>query len=539
MTAEWQKAARTPICWVRMGFITVSIFFKRWPRANGPKRKTTRSPMESPRTTPFSRRCFRRYNALLLPLLPPLAAYTLWRRFGQGRSSAALRGQWGSVPEEAIWRLEAGGWGLEDAVEGTGVSQDVRATEFQSHSPAPSPQPPAPRIWIHGVSVGEALAARPVARALRAVLPESRIGLSVTTDTGFETAQAAVRTGDFDAAWHFPLDAALPVRRALRAVRPHAVLLMETELWPNFLHLARTLGARTFLVNGRVSDNMLSTPAKLNRLHLGWIWQWMVENLDGLLMRSSFDAERILSLGAPRERVQVTGDVKLDSAPPDADTAALRDEWRQKLGLDANALVWVAGSTHAGEDEIVLRAYRKARAAFPSLRLVLAPRHLERLDEVLGALRAGGYPFVRRTQRPADGAQSTPPVIILDTVGELSNAYRAADVAFVGGSLIPRGGHNVLEPPLAGVPVLFGPHTANFREAVALVEENELGEMTPDEAALARALQRWLGDAALRQATRDKARQALAPHRGAAARVAGIVARQLCKKLSEKYEPGA
>jgi 3-deoxy-D-manno-octulosonic-acid transferase len=224
-----------------------------------------------------------------LPLLPALGAYTLWRRYRQGKSAASVAGLWGHVPPEVEAALGSSQNGTSDSEAST------RET---------------PRIWIHAVSVGETMAARPVARALRDAIPDCRIALSCTTDTGHETAQAALRSGEVDATFFFPLDVPLAVKRTLRAVRPHAFLLMETELWPNVLHLARRQGARTFLVNGRVSDNLLDRAPKLGRL-----WRWMMANLDGLLMRSQFDARRMLQLGALKSRVVVTGDVKLDALP--------------------------------------------------------------------------------------------------------------------------------------------------------------------------------------------------------------------------------
>ena len=276
------------------------------------------------------------FNALLLPAYPALWFYTLWRRFVKGRSAASLRGQWGLVPDEVREALRGG----------------------------------QPIIWLHAVSVGENVAARPVLRALRAAMPQARLGVSVTTDTGFETAQGARKAGEADAVFYFPLDLPLHENRTLRAVQPQAFLTMETELWPNFLHLARRGGAKTFLVNGRVSDRMLKSVPRLKPL-----WRWIFSNLDGALMRSESDAARLRQLSqqigiGPREIV-VTGDVKLDSAPPDADGAArhaISEKWRGLFGIAMDAPLWVAGSTHPGEEAMILRAFAALRAEFPALR---------------------------------------------------------------------------------------------------------------------------------------------------------------------------
>jgi len=438
-------------------------------------------------------RYFQRYNALIAPLLPGVAAYTLWRRYGQKKSPQSFRGQWGSVPAEAINAL---------------------------HADSALRTPHSALIWLHAVSVGEQIAARAVLRALREAMPEARIALSVTTDTGMETARATQKLGLADAVFYFPLDAPWAIRRVLRAVRATVFLTMETELWPNILHLAKASGAQTFLVNGRVSDNLLKRAPLL-----GWIWRWMMLNLDGLLMRSEFDAKRIETLGAAREKIHVTGDVKLDADAPDAESqSATRERWREILKL-GDALFWVAGSTHAGEESLVFQAYFSLQKEFPNLRLLIAPRHIERCGEVIEIARAQNLEIVRRTQ--IETAQASNPIILLDTVGELGEIYAAADVSFVGGSLIPRGGHNVLEPVLRGVPVAFGPHVQNFREAAALVQRAQIGKLVSDENELTQTLAAWLRDENERHEITIRARESLEVHRGAAMRVAEIIVQKL------------
>jgi 3-deoxy-D-manno-octulosonic-acid transferase len=443
-----------------------------------------------------NRRPFLVYNSLLLPLLPPLWLYTQWRRYGQKKSAASVRGMWGKVPPEARRNLQ----------------QSTLST---------------PVVWIHAVSVGEVMAARPLARAIRQEMPRAKIAMSVTTDTGMETARAAQKAGEVDALLFYPLDTPVAVRRALNAVRPHAFITVETELWPNFLAIARQRGVRTFLANGRVSDNLQRQVPRIAAL-----WRWMMSNFSGLLMRSEYDAQRLremnASLGAEVENIQVVGDVKLDFLPDSEAQRDWRAQWRQTLHIAPVAPVVVAGSTHPGEEEVLIAAWQTLRATWPQLRLVLAPRHIERVEEVQALCQSRGVATVRRSQvQTASDA-----VIVLDTVGELSQLYAAADVAFVGGSLIERGGHNMLEPVLRGVPVLSGPHVANFREAAALVESGQLGRMVSDEKELVETAREWLQNDE-RQHIGARAEVALAPHRGAALRVAQVVKAALAEKTAQ------
>jgi 3-deoxy-D-manno-octulosonic-acid transferase len=425
---------------------------------------------------------FRLFNVLLAPFYPALFFYLWWRRYVKKRSAASVRGLRGIVPPEVSESLKDG----------------------------------KPVIWLHAVSVGETIAARPVAKALKAAMPECRIGLSCITDTGYETALAAKKAGEVDAAFFYPLDLPIFVRRALKSVRPDVFLTMETELWPNFLHIARQSGTKTVLVNGRISDRMLANVPKLKPF-----WRWVFSNLDGVLLRSSTDAARFDNLAeqlkiAPPQLV--TGDVKLDAASPvDVDEIQrAREKWRTVFGIEKEAPLIVAGSTHPGEEAMVLDTFHRLKEVFFDVRLIIAPRHIERAEEVTQIIQAHKFPVLRRSQNE----KATNAVGLLDTVGELSEVYAAADVAFVGGSLIKRGGHNMLEPVLRGVPVVFGPYVMNFRDAAKLVEESQTGTQVSDETVLVDALRDWLHDEKLRRDLPQRAAQALEPHRGATRRVA-------------------
>ncbi len=417
------------------------------------------------------------FNALLVPLYGPLGLYTLHRRYIKKKSAASFAGQWGHI------------------------SPQMR--EFGEYN--------GPKIWLHAVSVGETMAARPIARALKTAIPGLRIALSSTTDTGHEVAQGALKAGEVDCLFFFPLDLPFIVNRVLGALRPKALCFVETELWPNLLHLARQRGIATFQVNGRVSDNLLQSAPRL-----GPLWRWLSGNMGMFLMRGESDAARLRTLSVPDAKIKVTGDVKLE-APP-VESATLRHQWRSALEI-GDAKLLIAGSTHPGEEELVLRAAQAANIAA----VAIAPRHVERANEVTELIQKAGYEVRRRSRGEAWMPGS---VYLLDTVGELSDFYAAGDVAFVGGSLIPRGGHNVLEPILRDCPVVFGPHMMNFRAAQELVEKHQLGTCIAEENAFAGALSTWLYHHN-RSEFIARATIALEPHRGAAARMAHLVAAQI------------
>ena len=383
-------------------------------------------------------------------------------------------------------------------------------------------------FWIHAVSVGEQVAARPVARALKAQIPNCKIVISATTDTGFSTAQNyALKAGEADAVFYFPLDLPFAVSRVLKTIRPNVFIAVETELWPNFLHLARARGVLCVLANGRVSDNLLKRAIKTK-----WLWRWMISNLDALLMRADFDSNRMKEIARAvsavnsENKILVTGDVKLDGARELSRRDEWRTKWREELKIAPEDLLLVFGSTHPGEEEIALRVFEKLRAKFPNLRLLLAPRHIERTSEVLALIQAQNISLSRRSEISNNESS----VILLDTIGELSKIYAAADVAFVGGSLVPRGGHNVLEPILRGVPVVFGPHMANFRASAEMVENSLLGDKVESENQLETKLESWLRDDARRNELPQLAASTLAPHQGAPNRIAAHIAEQLKSK---------
>jgi 3-deoxy-D-manno-octulosonic-acid transferase len=316
-----------------------------------------------------------------------------------------------------------------------------------------------PCVWFHAVSVGEVLLLRPILDELAKRRPRWDIVVSTTTATGLAVAR---RTFPDLVTFYAPLDFSWSAWRAVARIRPTVLALVELELWPNLIWAAKRAGAQVAVVNGRLSVRSHRGYRRL-RGPLGPTFR----RLDAVAAQTPEYAERFVSIGVPRERVHVTGSVKYDGLESDrgnARTLALRRE----LGLSAPDVVFVAGSTMEGEEAAVLEAYRAARAFHPRLRLVLVPRHPERFERVARWLVENGEQVRRRTAPGALlGTGKGPPIVLVDTMGELGAVWGLADLAFVGGSLFPgRGGQNMMEPAAYGASVMFGPHTSNFKDTV-------------------------------------------------------------------------
>ena len=369
-------------------------------------------------------------------------------------------------------------------------------------------------IWIHAVSVGEASAARPLVALLRERHPDRSIVVSTVTDTGQEIAR---KIPGLAATFYFPIDLRVCCRRVIRMIRPSLVILVETEIWPNFLRELRRDNVPVALVNGRISDR--SFP------RYRWAGRWLrpaLESIATFLVQTETDAERFRRIGAPPDRIEVMGNLKFDgihvgASPRQAqDTAPrLRSKWRGLLGVTEDEVLIVAGSTFEGEEEILVRVWRQVRSG-KAVRLVLAPRHPERFGSVAGLLERMGVRFMRRSQ--CEHAADSAPVILLDTMGELSSVYAAADIAFVGKSLCGVGGQNPLEAAARGVPVLFGPHMENFRAAAEILLSSHGAVQVPNEVEFARTIQRWIDNADTRLTVGQNAAEALRQHTGASER---------------------
>jgi 3-deoxy-D-manno-octulosonic-acid transferase len=326
-------------------------------------------------------------------------------------------------------------------------------------------------IWIHAVSVGEVLAVVPLARRLKEKFPSLRLVVSTTTVTGQKLARERMTFAD--GVFYFPLDWRGPVRRALAAARPAAVIVVETEIWPNFLRACRSADVPVIFVNGRLSERSFRGYRRALLFSAGALAGFLKKVLSDatlFLMQSEADAERLVSLGAPRDRVLATGNLKYDLAEPSESPLSA---WLMgELARGGRSPVIVAGSVLAGEENFVLQAFSQVEREFPRALLVLAPRKPEQFDNAAAIVAESGRSVLRRRDVSLNGTASAAlsgqgDVFLLDSIGELAGLYRQADAVFVGGSLVPAGGHNILEPAAFGKVPIYGPSMENFREMAA------------------------------------------------------------------------
>ena len=363
-------------------------------------------------------------------------------------------------------------------------------------------------IWIHAVSVGEALTARALVADLRTRYPGIKIFVSTTTMTGQQVARASLR--DVDAVFFFPFDLPPVVRRTLRLVKPRLFIMMETEVWPNLLRACRQQGVKTMLVNGRISSR--SYP------RYRWIrpfFRHVLADVDRFCMQSEESARRVIDMGADPARVIVTGSLKFDSMESPAASAG-RAEGRvlRYFRVPDSRTVFIAGSTLKGEEGPVLSAFAALRRVQPNALLVMAPRKPERFPEAEALARAEGYRVLRRKELSVD-AEPRADVVILDTIGELAHLFQIATVVFIGGSLVDAGGHNILEPAVYGKPIVFGPHMQNFAEISATFLANQAAVQVASAGDLATIVVRLARDPVERARLGAAARALVEANRGA------------------------
>jgi 3-deoxy-D-manno-octulosonic-acid transferase len=371
-----------------------------------------------------------------------------------------------------------------------------------------------PTIWVHAVSVGEVLATSGLIAELRERFPQHRIVVSTTTDTGQKLAQ---KHFGLENVFYFPMDFAFAIRPYLRRLRPELVVIAETEFWPNFLRLARASGARVAVVNARISDR--SWP---RYRHCRFVLARVLRQVSIFLAQTEEDARRLVDIGAPAERVRVSGNLKFDVPVPAAPAvvASLRAVFQQS---DAGP-VFVCGSTVEDEEPLLLRAFENVLASHPRAVMILAPRHPERFSDVTQLLEQLGIRFWRRSLWSGDAI--TGGVLLIDTIGELAALYSLADVAFVGGSLVPRGGHNIIEPAQHGVPIVVGSHTENFRDMVSLFQSHDaLRVVSPAELPL--VFMELISNEPARRALGQRAADTLRSQRGATQRTADALQKLL------------
>ncbi|MGE0359269.1 MAG: 3-deoxy-D-manno-octulosonic acid transferase [Vicinamibacterales bacterium] len=366
-----------------------------------------------------------------------------------------------------------------------------------------------PSIWLHAVSVGELLTARPLISALRERHPDLRLFVSTTTMSAQQLARRSVP--DADAVFYFPFDLGLVVRRTLDLVKPKLFLMMETEIWPTLLRECRARGVRTAVVNGRLSSR--SFPRY--RLARGF-FRRVLADIDHFCVQSEESARRFVDIGALPERVTVTGSLKFDSLEPAGPAVAARPRERvlRYFRFAPGRPVLVAGSTMKGEEAMVLRVFRRVKGAVPAAVLLIAPRHPERFGEVVQMCEQEGFRTVRRSDLPID-AEPRADVVVLDTIGELATVYQLGTVVFVGGSLVPTGGHNILEPAVYGRPVVFGAHMQNFAEIATAFVANDAGVQVDGEGAFEAQVLALMTDPVRRARLGAAARALVEANRGA------------------------
>jgi 3-deoxy-D-manno-octulosonic-acid transferase len=381
----------------------------------------------------------------------------------------------------------------------------------------------SPRLWLHGVSVGEIQAAIPLVQELRDLLP----GATFTISTGTETGQMLARKHFAPLGamvCYYPLDIPWAVRRYLDCLRPQVFIGLESEIWPNFLSLAHHRGIRLALVNARLSDKSLRRLLKYNR------YVFDIINLyDTIAAGSLPDFQRFQRLGIPPDRLHLTGNLKYDRLFQGRDAARLQDFrgiWAGPGAApdQAGGPVWLAASTHPGEEEVVLDAYQELLGPYPALQLILAPRHPQRAPDLARLLDRRGLSGQLWTRLKSGRETRRQPVVIIDTIGDLFTLYGLAAVTFVGGSLVDHGGQNILEPAAWGRTPIYGPHLENFLWAQQILEGAGAGIMVHDAASLAQAVRHLLDHPETREDLGRRAQAALIPHQGAARRQAELIA---------------
>jgi 3-deoxy-D-manno-octulosonic-acid transferase len=362
-------------------------------------------------------------------------------------------------------------------------------------------------IWVHAVSVGEVQASVPLVHALMAKFPE--VPLVLTTGTATGRARARALFGERVDVRYLPIDLPGSVRRFFQRVHPALAVILETEIWPNLYHRCGRLGIPLVLASARISPRSVKSYRRL----VGLFRQTLAHGIF-IAAQSEQDAERFRSIGASPERTHVVGNIKFDfSLPPNIESQGA--ELRRLLGTDRP--VWVAGSTHGGEEEVLIAAHRELRARYAQALLVLVPRHPPRFAEVADSLRTQGVTFVTRSSGAAIAVNTE--VFLVDKLGELLAFYAAADVAFVGGSLVPIGGHNLLEPAALGLPVLAGPNNFNSADIARLLVECGAVRIVHDAPQLAAAIGELLADPTARSNMGASGRRAVEENRGAVRRL--------------------
>lgn len=372
-----------------------------------------------------------------------------------------------------------------------------------------------PRIWIHAVSVGEVGVAAAICHALYRKYPQGSVILSTLREQGL--ARAKELLGDTVVCFFAPLDLMSATQKALKMFRPDVLVLLETEIWPNLIVGAQRMGVRTVIANGRISVRSIKRYHKVRSL-----MKYTLGHVDAFSMISKTDAQRMQSLGAAKERITVNGNAKFDVPDPLHDPHAR--QWAADLyGITAETFTIVAGSTRNPEEPVILEAFVRLRQQFPHTVLIIAPRHIERAGQIFQWVSDHGLECQLKTNLEGLQKSRSAPVVILDTIGELSATYGIANMVFCGGSLVPKGGQNIMEPAMWAKPVVYGPSMEDFENAKQMIQSNGGGVLVHDAAEIAAVACRWIQSPQKAQAVGMAARQAILPHGGASKKHARVI----------------
>lgn len=384
---------------------------------------------------------------------------------------------------------------------------------------APQLPPLNNSLWIHAVSLGEVLAATPLIKALQKQYPDKPLVVTTLTPTGSKQVSTAFKETVHHV--YAPYDLPAAIRRLLAKIKPELLIIIETEIWPNIIHECAQQQIPVMIANGRLSAQSARGYQRFASLTAATL-----QKITRLAVQTQAEAERFIQLGMPKNHISVTGNIKFDIEPPKhlaEQAAGLRQQW------GANRPVWIAASTHNGEDEEVLAAFQIARQQFPTLLLILVPRHPERFDQVATLCQQQGFTITRRSQHTA--ATTATDIFLGDTLGELFLFYQAADIAFVGGSLIPVGGHNLLEPAAVGLPSLTGPHMFNFLEINRMLQQAGAAFTINNAAEMAAQLVNLLADPEACRLAGQQGQKVIAANRGSLQKhleqIADILARKM------------
>jgi 3-deoxy-D-manno-octulosonic-acid transferase len=377
------------------------------------------------------------------------------------------------------------------------------------------------RIWIHALSVGEVLSAQPLVKELRLACPDTALIFSASTKTGEKLAREVMAT-EIDLFVPFPLDIYSIVQKFINLIDADLFVLVETDFWPNFLHTLQRKNTPAILVNGRISQNSFARYQRFRFLFLP-----MFNTFQFISMQTDSDAKKMTELGVQADRVKALGNLKYDAVLPDT-VGWDQDQrpisfYRQQFGISPEKVVWIAGSTHAGEEVAILSAYKRLSLLFPDLFLVVAPRDVERGREIKDIADKLGLTVRRRTAPFQDEEFPGAPLLILDTMGELSRMYSFCNIAFIGGSLVPDGGHNPLEPAAFGKPILFGPYMDDFTEISADLLDKDAAIVCHDEDDIFEILKKLLVNVSIQKKMGEDAQALVLQHRGVTQRHIEII----------------